>query len=259
MKILSIVNLKGGVGKSTTAIALSHLLSAKKRKKVLLVDNDPQGNSSRTFECYDTTMEEGSMDMLLTRKSRKNIWNTLYEGIDIIPCNLMMEAAEKEVLLDTEKVQHNRYVEALKEIGDDYDYCIIDNPPGLGMNVINALVASDEIIIPVNLDNWSLDGLEELVQQVRQIMLLNSNTRLLGVLITNYEKSETSEAAEQWLRELSRMPIFEQKIRHSKKVKDSTIYHQPITEYSIRCSAAQDYKKLVEEIIRKEEINNARF
>ena len=249
MKVLCILNLKGGVGKSTTAIAMSHLLNAKKSKRVLLIDNDPQGNTSRIFECYDPSIEAGAMDMILTRKAKRNIWNTLYEGIDIIPCNLMMESAVKEVLLDTETIQHDRYSEALQEIKEGYDYCIIDNPPGIGMNVINALIASDEIIIPVNLDIWSLDGLEELVQQVRQIMLLNSDARIAGILITNYERSETSEAAERWLRERIDLPIFKQKIRHSKKVKDSTIYHKPITEFSVRSSAAQDYKKFVEEYL----------
>ncbi|MBU9728283.1 ParA family protein [Diplocloster modestus] len=254
MKVLSIVNLKGGVGKSTTAIAMAHLLYVKKLRKVLLIDNDPQGNTSRTFECYDPTIEAGTMNMLLTRKSKENIWNTLYEGIDIMPCNLIMEAAEKQVLLDTESAQHNRYIEALREIENEYDYCIIDNPPDIGMHVINALVASDQVIIPVNLDNWSLDGLEELVQQVKQIKVLNSKTELAGVLITNYEKSVTSEAAERWLRERSGQPIYHQKIRHSKQTKDCTVYHKPVTEYSIRCGASQDYKKFIEEYLKQEGI-----
>ena len=107
------------------------------------------------------------------------------ENMDIVTCNYFMELAELAIKADQEHAQHDRYKTALEEVSGQYDFCIIDNPPDLGMNVINAMVAADEIIIPVCLDAYSLDGLEELVEQINQIRALNPKTRLAGVLITD--------------------------------------------------------------------------
>ena len=246
MKTLSIINLKGGVGKTTTTAALAYLM-AQGGKKVLILDNDKQGNISRTFERFSEDDRMGSMYVLKEADAKPCVKNTKYENIDIVSCNLTMESAARDVLMETSRTQHDRYSRALGEIGGNYNYCIIDNPPDIGMNVINALIASDEIMIPVNLDNWSLDGLELLVSQIKQITVLNPNAKLAGVLITNYEKTKTAEAAERWLRERSGLPVFKTKIRHSKAAIDSTIYHKPVPEYSARCGAAKDYRELLGE------------
>lgn len=173
------------------------------------------------------------------------------ENMDIVTCNYFMELAELAIKADQEHAQHDRYKTALEEVSGQYDFCIIDNPPDLGMNVINAMVAADEIIIPVCLDAYSLDGLEELVEQINQIRALNPKTRLAGVLITDYEKSDTSEAAESWIRAKSGCPVFSQKIRHSKKAKDATFYRLTPLHYSIRSGAAQDYKAFAAEYVQK--------
>ena len=115
----------------------------------------------------------------------------------------------------------------------------------------NAMVAADEIIIPVCLDAYSLDGLEELTEQINQIRALNPRARLAGVLITDYERSDTSEAAEIWIRTKSGCPVFRQKIRHSKKAKDATFYRKTPLHYSIRSGAAQDYKAFAAEYVQK--------
>lgn len=156
-----------------------------------------------------------------------------------------------EIKEDREHAQHDRYKRAMEEVVGKYDYCIIDNPPDLGMNVINAMVATDEIIIPVCLDAYSMDGLEELVEQINQIRALNPRARLAGCLIADYERTDTSEAAETWLRTKGSCPVFHQKIRHSKKAKDATFYHQTPLHYSIRSGAAQDYKAFVAEYVKK--------
>lgn len=253
MKTISVINLKGGVGKTTTATSLAELLAEgdKKRKRpgsrVLLFDNDKQGNASKLFGVYDREHEAQACKILKTGRIAGNIKDTKEPNMDIIPCNYFMELAELEIKADQEHAQHERYKAALEEVAGYYDYCIIDNPPDLGMNVINALVATDEIIIPVYLDAYSLDGLEELVEQINQIRALNQKAHLSGVLIADYEKTDTSEEAEAWLRNRSGFPVFIQKIRHSKKVKDATIYGQTPCHYNIRSGAAQDYKKFVAE------------
>lgn len=257
MKTVAIINLKGGVAKTTTAVSLAELLAEgdKRRKRpgsrVLLFDNDKQGNASRIFGAYEREQEAGACRIIKTGRIAGNIRDTKVKNMDIVTCNYFMELAELEIKADTVNTQHGRYKSALGEIDGKYDFCIIDNPPDLGMNVINAMVAADEIIIPVCLDAYSLDGLEELVEQINQIRALNPKTRLAGVLITDYEKSDTSEAAESWIRAKSGCPVFFQKIRHSKKTKDATFYRKTPLHYSIRSGAAQDYKAFAAEYVQK--------
>lgn len=257
MRTISIINLKGGVGKTTTAVTIAQLLAEGDRKRqrpgfrVLLVDNDKQGNSSRLLGVYEREGEAGACRMLRTGSINGAVRNTQIPRLDVVPCNYFMELAEMEIKADRLHKQHDRYRSALKEIAEEYDYCIIDNPPDLGLNVVNALAATDEIIIPVWLDAYSLDGLEELTFQIEQIKKLNPRARLAGCLITDFERTDTSEAAELWLRSKSGLPVFGQKIRHSKKAKDATIYKQTPCQYSIRSGAAQDYKKLVAEYLER--------
>lgn len=260
MKIICILNLKGGVGKTTTAVSMAELLANgfkcsgahKEPGRVLLFDNDKQGNASRLFEVYQNKREAQAAAVLKSGNMTGNIRKTKNKNLDIVPCNYFMELAELEVKADTEKPQHTRFRDALGEINGNYDYCIIDNAPDLGMNVINALVAADEIIIPVNLDCYTLDGLEELMQQVNYIKRLNRKAELAGALITDFEKSDTSQAAELWLRTKSHLPVFDAVIRHSKKVKDSTFYKQTPIAYSVRSGAAQGYKKFTKEYLQKQ-------
>lgn len=245
MRTISIINLKGGVGKTTTALAMAHLLAEKEEKYILLIDNDKQGNLSRAMEQYRPESKDGTMSLLRREKDIKSvIRRTSYPRIDIIPCNMRMMAAEKEA------DEIRSYREALKE-AEGYDYCIIDNAPGIGYPEVNAIMAADEIIIPLTLDRWAIDGLDVLMEQVKEIMTLNPAADLAGILITDYERTKTAEAAEETMRRTG-WPIFRQKIRHSKAVTDSTIYHKPVTDYSIRCGAAQDYKKMLLEYLDRE-------
>lgn len=264
MKIICTLNLKGGCAKTTTAVSMAELLAdgfkskrgAVEPGKVLLFDNDKQGNASRLFDAYQNQTEAPAAAVLKNAVFNvRDIKHTKKRNLDIVPCNYFMELAELEIKADTETPQHDRYRRAFENLkdwdGDYYDFCIIDNAPDLGMNVINALVAADEIIIPVNLDCYALDGLEELVEQVNNIRQLNRKSRLAGVLITDYEKSDTSEAAETWLRTKSGLPVFDTVIRHSKKVKDSTFYHKTPIAYSVRSGAAQGYKNFILEYMGK--------
>jgi chromosome partitioning protein len=265
LKTICILNLKGGVAKTTTAVSMAELLAngfkcggaVKKPQKVLLFDNDKQGNASRLFMAYQNEVEAQAAAVLKTATMNGKIKHTNNKNLDIVPCNYFMELAELEVKAQTDTPQHDRYRRALEELSQTpfykkYDYCIIDNAPDLGMNVINALVAADEIVIPVNLDCYALDGLEELTAQVEIIRQLNRKAHFAGVLITDFEKTDTSEAAETWLRTKSGLPVFDAVIRHSKKVKDSTFYKQTPITYSVRSGAAQGYKKFTKEFLQHE-------
>ncbi len=267
MKTICILNLKGGVGKTTTAVSIAELLTTgfncgKERVrpgKVLLLDNDKQGNASRLFEVFQNSTKERTAAAVLTdADTGQSIHHTKIKGLDIIPCNYFMELAELELKATEDTNQCTRYKDALLGISDKYDYCIVDNAPDLGINVINALTATDEIIIPVNLDCYALNGLEELVTQVENIKQLNRKAHIAGILITDYEKTETSEAAETWLRTKSNIPVFYAIIRHSKKVSDSTFYKKTPIAYSVRSGAAQGYKKFTLELMQQLEESEVR-
>ncbi len=255
MKTISIINLKGGVGKTTTAVSMAEcLVNGDKRTKrpgsrVLLFDNDKQGNASRLYQRYFPEEEAEACRILKTGRIERNIRNTEAEYLDLIPCNYFMELAELEIKADAAVIQHRRYRDALAEVAEEYDYCIIDNPPDLGIGVINAIVASDEIIVPVWLDAYSLDGLEEITEQINHIRALNPGAKLAGCLITDYEKTELAESAEVWLRTAYGYPVFQTKIRHSRKAKDATIYKMTPVQYSVRSGIAQDYKAFVREYV----------
>lgn len=253
MKTVAIINLKGGCGKTTTALAMAHQLTTRHDRKVLLIDNDKQGNASRTTGTFDRDQEDGSENILLGRLEEARIIKTENENLDIIPCNMYMKLAEQQVMQQKEGKQWNRCRKALDGLKNDYDFCIIDNPPDLGMNVINAITAADLIIIPVQMDQYGLDGLEELADQVEQFRELSLPTLKTRCLITDYEKSLTSAMAQKWLREESGQEVYDTVIRHSKQVKPSTISHKPITEYSIRSAAGQDYKRFTCEFLEKME------
>ena len=148
MKTISIANLKGGVYKTTTAVSMAELMAGRYKKKVLLMDNDKQGNASRLFRLYNPESFRGAPDMIKSREAKKNMIQTENQNITVIPCNYYMEQSVMDLRCDSASRQHDRYREALASVTDIFDYCIIDNPPDLGLNVVNALVASQEIIIP---------------------------------------------------------------------------------------------------------------
>lgn len=230
---------------------MAETLAEKYKKRVLLFDNDKQGNASRLFGAYNGEIIPGACAAITSRSLGAGaVIKTAVPGLDLVPCNYFMEIAENEIRADQEHPQHDRYKEALAAVAGEYDYCIVDNPPDLGINVINAIVATDEVIIPVNLDGYSLDGLEELSAQVKNIRALNPRLRIAGCLVTDFEKSDYALAAETWLRTKSGLHIYGQHIRHYKKAKDATIARQTITKFCIRSGAAQDYKKFMAEYMK---------
>lgn len=248
MKTIAIINLKGGVGKTTTAINIATLLANKHGKRVLLYDNDPQGNASQFFECYDN---HGLMDTCgaaqILRKGSPGKFNSY--GIDVINANISLLEADNALRASTER-QDNRIKEYLQESAPEYDYCIIDNPPSLLMCTINALCAADEVIIPVMLDNWALDGVETITEQIEELKALNDSLKIAGILLTNYRTSMENETAEEWLRKNCKYKVFDTKIRRSDKAVAATYYKQPLEEYSPRSAAAVTYRKFVNEYLQ---------
>ena len=159
MKKVSIFNIKGGVAKTTSTANLGAVLS-QEGKKVLLIDLDPQSNLTKLFKAY--SMDDLTISDVLLDKDldiTKVIKHTDFENIDILPSNVTLAFAERKILLDVSRSQQNRLAKALKNI-EGYDYCIIDCPPALNMITVNALCATDEVIVPIKIDKFALDGLE---------------------------------------------------------------------------------------------------
>ncbi len=253
MKTLSIINLKGGVAKTISSVNMAHILVAVHGKKVLLIDNDKQGNASKILNRH--SYEKPGVSEIMTDRNvdmTEIIQKTDYDGLDIVTANMNLLKANLEVLLDQSRPQQTRFKRALGQVSGEYDFCIIDNAPDINISTINALVASDDVMIPVTIDDFALDGLAELKEQIDNTREdLNPELRFCGCFVTQYDRlNEADQQGEEYLKALAEYPVFDTHIRRTAKMKPSTFAREPILLYSSRCGAAQDYKKLVEEYMK---------
>lgn len=251
MKVISVANLKGGVAKTVTSVNVSYILATKYGKRVLLIDNDQQGNATGFYGLY--SYDRPSIgDLLVKRhKTADVILSSGIEGLDIIPANLSLAKAEKDVLIDSSGIpQQIRLREALREVKDNYDYVIIDNAPTLGMGVVNALATSDYLIVPVKIDRWTFDGVDTILDQAKQVKkYYNPNLRLLGSLVTLYRRNVTNLQGVEWLDQSKKYKVFDTSIRWTDKVDESTFSSEPVMIHSPRCGAAKDYLAFTEELL----------
>ena len=253
MKIISIINLKGGVAKTLTADNMAHVLAVFHNKRVLLVDNDKQGNTSKAFGVH--SYDEKSLSDILTARRidpHEVIKKTRFQNIDVLPANMTLIRANLEVMMDSTRPQQTRLRAALGAVTGEYDYCIIDNAPDINISTINALVASDDVIIPIKIDKYAFDGLAELKEQIEDTRDdLNPRLRLAGCLITCFQRTDADRQGEEWLKAQPEYPVFDTRIRYSDKVTESTFSESPIAEYSRRSGAAMDYIAFVREYLRR--------
>ena len=250
MKVLSIINLKGGVGKTISSANIGYILSELHNYKVLLIDNDKQGNLSKIFNRHN--YELPGVEEIMTNRNVyvfDLIQNTEYKNLDIISANMKLLAANLEVMLDQVRPQQIRIKQAIKQVEEYYDYCIIDNAPDINISTINALVASNEVMIPIKIDEFAFDGLKELVEQINNTKVdLNENLVIRGCFVTSYVNNEVNRQGKEWLKE-SNYKVFDSHIRRTEKIDESTFAKMPINIYSKRCGAAVDYKRLVAEYL----------
>ncbi len=255
MRVISIISLKGGVAKTTTSVNMAYIL-CKMGHRVLLIDNDKQGNASKTFGLYDPDDNDTVARIMLDRglDVREIIKATPYSEtgkgtLDIITANMDLLEANLRTIVDTGRQQQTRFKKALAAVSDNYDFCIIDNAPDINMSIINALVVSDDLIIPIMIDQYSFDGLEILTEQIEQTREdFNPALTFRGCLVTQYRRADVQEQGAEVLD--SGYPIFKSRIRRTEnKVNESTFAGKPVAEYSVRCGASQDYKKFVNEYL----------
>lgn len=250
MRTISVINLKGGVAKTITSANMAHILAVIHNKRVLLVDNDKQGNSSKLFGLHSYERKTVA-DVMLERNPDLSaiIQKTAYKNLDMITANMNLLKANMETMFDQQRPQQTRFRKALAQVAGEYDYCIIDNAPDINISTINSLVASDDVIIPIKIDQFAFDGLAELIEQINNTREdLNSELNLAGCLITCYQNNEVNRQGEEWLRQ-SCYPVFKNHIRKTEKIDESTFASRPILDYSSRSGAARDYKRFVEEYV----------
>lgn len=248
MKTIAIINMKGGCAKTTTAVNMAHILATDYGKKVLVIDNDKQGNLSKA--CGAWSYEKPSIADILT--GAKNIeevrQQTDTENLSVIPANMHLLTANLVVIKDEEIEQATIIKNQLERIESKYDYCIIDCPPDINISVINALVAADEVIIPIKIDGYAFDGMNELEEQINNAKQLNSKLKFRGCLVTMYYNRDVCRQGEEYLRN-QRYPVFNTHIRRTEKADEVTFTNESLMEYSPRSGAARDYKVFVKEYL----------
>lgn len=250
MRIISIINLKGGVGKTTTALEIGYILHHRYGYRVLLVDNDKQGNLSRAMGTYQDTGVCPAARLLAGDPAQGLIRRT-ESGVDIIPANMYLLTATCQLMSGMATGQTSRYkslLHARAQDGELYDYVIIDNPPDLGINVINALMVTDDVIVPTKIDQWALEGLDIIGEQIAEIRRVNPRIRLAEALVTMYRNTAACAAGIDWLHD-NNYGGFDTVIRYSEKAVECTFSGQSIQDYSPRSAAAVSYRKFVAEYL----------
>ncbi len=252
MRIISFINLKGGVGKTMTALEMGYILHHRYGQSILLVDNDKQGNLSQAMgKNYAKDRICGTARLLNGQDVNKIMKFTGEPGMGVVNADMSLLTSTYQLMGKSgEKVgQFETLRNARAEDGRPYDYVIIDNPPDMGINVINALMVTDDVIVPVKLDQWALDGLEIIKDQISECRERNPEIRLLGILVTMYRNSDANVAGVEWLRDQG-YKMFAAKIRYSEKVAESTMMGKILEEYSPKSAAAVSYRRFVEEYRR---------
>ncbi len=256
MRVISFVNLKGGVAKTTTVVNTAAILTKLHGKKVLVVDADSQCNLTEFFGA--TKASSTLADALQTapdagKTASSAIHRTSFEGLNMIPADdsLMGLDLSRAAGLYTECLDDLKG--RLKLDGSLYDFMLIDCPPAFNAASTAALLASDEVVIPIKLDAFSLRGMANLTRQIANMREINPRLRLSGLLPTMYYKSDKIREAEEILRK-SGLPVYSH-IRRTPKVDDMTFAGKPLIETSPTCSAARDYRRFVDELLKGDEQN----
>jgi chromosome partitioning protein len=248
-RIFALVNQKGGVGKTTTAINLGTALAAMGRK-TLVIDLDPQGNASTGLGIERSQRATGSYELLLGGASLADATvATAIPRLSIVPASVQLAGAEIE-LVNAERREH-RLTEALA--GHDFDHVLIDCPPSLNLLTLNALVAADALLVPLQTEFYALEGLSYLVQTVERVKRsLNPRLELAGIILTMYDRRNSlSDAVAQDVRGHFGDRVFETVVPRNVRVSEAPSHGLPVLVYDHRCIGAQAYIQLGAEFLKR--------
>jgi chromosome partitioning protein len=249
--VIAIANQKGGVGKTTTAINLSAAL-AMSDKKVLLIDLDPQANSSLTFIDH-ASIDHSIYEMLIDSQVDGADFTkpTSLPGLDILPSTISLAKLEGKLLGEFDAPF--RLKDRIDKLIQRYDYIIIDTPPTLGLITVNALVASDYLIVPIQPSYFALEGTDDLLETVEKVRARpNPNLQVLGVLITLLDKRTTlAKDIQDQIRQVFGDKVFRTVISKSVRLEESPAYKECIFTFAPSSSGASEYSSLCEEVINR--------
>jgi len=248
-KIITFANQKGGVGKTTSAINIAAEIGLK-GKKVLLVDNDPQGNASSGVGVNKKSIKHSTYTTIIEPETvRESIYKTPYENLYVMPSNINLAGAELDIIEFDDR--HKRLQKALSEVKDEYDYIFIDCPPTLGLLTVNALVASDGVIIPMQCEYFALEGLSQLSVSIKKVkQLYNPSLELVGILITMY--NGRLNLSTQVLAELKKYysdKLFKTVIVRNVRLSEAPSYGKPIEYFDKYSKGAQAYSEVTNELL----------
>ena len=249
-KIISIANQKGGVGKTTTAVNLAGALAYLGRK-VLLIDMDPQGNASRSVGIDAADVNESLYHVLTGQVQIENVIRpTSLRNMFVLPASMELAGADLEIASSFEDKQY-RLKKQLDRVSANYDYVIIDCPPSLGLLNVNALVASNSVLIPLQCEYYAMEGLAQLLSTIRKIkQTMNSDIEIEGVLLTmaDFRTKFANEVASE-IRKFFKEKVYETSIPRQVKLSEAPSKGKTIVEYSVNSKGGVAYIDLAREVI----------
>lgn len=274
MKTFALFNVKGGAGKTTTAINLAHIFATRFQKKVLLIDLDPQSNSTSFFSEDDVDILQVMEEVFVQRKKEvqkqkvypvtvgdvilnKNmdphaaIVHTRYPGLDLMPADLNLSTVEVQLKSNMMIVQQTCLKNQIGKLAGEYDYCFLDLSPSINLLNINGLAFTDWILTPLRLDRWGLSGYCLASELMDTVSEFNPNLKIGGCFFTQWSSSNLSGQIRDFMKNVLPEEYIDIPIRKAVRVEEITYNHIPLLEYDPKSTAAQDYLQLAEYVLRE--------
>ena len=257
-EILSIINQKGGVGKTTTTINLAAGL-ALKNKKILVIDLDPQGNATTGLGLLNSESSDETIYGVLngTKKISEVIKKTQFQNLDLVSANVDLSGLEVETASDSRRafILKERIMAYLKDFSDKYEYVFIDCPPSLSLLTVMALVASHSLVVPLQTEFFALEGLTQLMKTIDRIKInLNNELKIKGILLTMYDKrNKLSSQVEKEARDYFKEKVYSTVIPRNVRLSEAPSHGVPVLIYDKLCSGSKSYFNFAEEFLNKQE------